>query len=241
MHFYQVGKKKSPPLVILHGWGLSGDKYQKLAELLSSQYHVTVPDLPGFGKTKEPPKPYELADYARRVEKLLKENNLTDVNLIGHSFGGRVALKLANQSPKLVKSLVLTGTPGVEKRDLKRSAKRALYWTAAKSMKGFSFLPPVRRLKERFYSTRDIGKLDGVMKQTFLKVVKEKLDKEAVQIQQPTLLLWGLRDQMTPAKDAEKMLRIIPHSYLKMFTKVGHRLPYEKPHEFAREVVQFLN
>lgn len=240
MHFYELGSKKNPPLVILHGWGLEGEKYRELAGLLSNDYRVLVPDLPGFGKTPPPSRPYDVWDYAKKVKAKLKEKDISEAHFIGHSFGGRILLKMANKYPDLVKSLVLTGTPGVEKFDAKRTGKRIIYWTAAKGLKGFSFLPPVRKVRNKFYEKRDFGKVDGVMKETFLKVINERLEKEAKKVQQPTLLLWGMRDQMAPARDAQKMLKIIPHSYLKIFTRVGHKLPYEKPHEFAREVLQFL-
>jgi pimeloyl-ACP methyl ester carboxylesterase len=241
MHHYQLGSAKKPALVILHGWGLEGSKYKKLAQLLSSDFQVIVPDLPGFGETKEPTKAYTLSDYAKKVKSFLKEKGIIEAHFVGHSFGGRITMKMANSYPKLVKSLVLTGSPGVEKFDLKRSTKRCIYWVAAKCMKIFGFLPPLKKIKKRFYAKRDFGKLEGVMKKTFLKVIRERLEKEAKKIQQPTLLLWGRRDQMAPARDAQKMLKIIPHSYLKIFTRVGHKLPYEKPYEFSREVAQFVD
>lgn len=241
MHYYEHGKKTNPPLVLLHGWGLEGERYQKLAKALSQDFRVIVPDMPGFGKTNLPPKAYEVDDYGRRVKGFLTEQGINNAHFIGHSFGGRVLIKMANKYPDLVESVVLTGAPGVERFIPKRTAKRVLYWSAAKGMKGLSFLPPIKRLKNRFYADRDFGKVEGIMKDTFLKVIRERLDTEAKNIQQPTLLLWGLKDQMAPAKDAEKMLKLIPNSYLKMFTKSGHKLPYEKPEEFAREVRQFLS
>ncbi|MDP2691007.1 MAG: alpha/beta hydrolase [bacterium] len=240
MHHYQLGSKRKPCLVILHGWGIDGGNYQELAKLLSDNFFVLVPDLPGFGKTPEPKQAFNVSDYAKEVQKWLKTEGVQEAYFIGHSFGGRVLIKLSQLSPDLVKGLILTGTPGIERFQWKRSLKRLLYGVAAKGLKMFSFVPAVKRLRTRFYRSRDLGKLDGVMKQTFLKVIKEPLLRSAQAIQKPTLLLWGNRDQMTPVGDAERMLQIIPGSYLKIFTRVGHRLPYEKPHEFAREVIQFF-
>lgn len=240
MHHYQLGSAKKPVLVILHGWGLEGSLYKKLAELLSQDFHVIVPDMPGFGKTEAPSRAYRVIDYAHEIKAFLKEQGVSEAHFIGHSFGGRVTMKLANSSPKLVKSLVLTGTPGVEVFDIKRTVKRMIYWCGAKGLKLFAFLPPIKKLKHRFYSTRDFGKLEGVMKKTFLKIIRERLEKEAKVIKQPALLLWGRRDQMAPARDAQKMLKLIPHSYLKIFTRSGHKLPYEKPYEFSQAVTQFV-
>jgi|CXWL01.1.fsa_nt_gi pimeloyl-ACP methyl ester carboxylesterase len=240
MHFSSLGNSPQPALLILHGWGLKSDYYQDLGKLLADDFRVLIPDLPGFGKTPAPKKIYDVSAYAAAVKKLLNDEDIDEVVIVGHSFGGRIALSLAQSSPKLVKALVLTGTPGVEKFHLKRSLKRAVYWTAAKGMKIISFLPPVKRLRARFYQHRDLGTLSGVMKETFLRVIKQDLTPLLKSLRQPVLLLWGARDQMVPVYDAERMLKLIPHSYLKIFTKVGHKLPYQLPHEFAREVVQFF-
>lgn len=240
MHFIKLGRKNKPALIILHGWGLSSDKYKKLGSLLSGDFQVFIPDLPGFGNSEDPGKPYGNDDYAKEIIAFAKEQDIKEAYFIGHSFGGRIAMKLANKDPKLVKGLVLTGVPGVEKFYWKRSLKRFIYWSSAKSLKAFTFIPAVKKIRRKFYSNRDIGKLDGVMMETFNKIIKENLDNAAKKIQQPTLLLWGNRDQMALVIDAEKILTIIPHSYLKIFTKVGHRLPYEKPYEFAREVINFF-
>lgn len=240
MNYYTFGRKTNPTLVILHGWGNSGEQYKELAKILSEDFYVIVPDLPGFGQTAPPSKAFDVLAYAREVKRFLKAQGIEEAIFLGHSFGGRISIKLAGNEPKLVTKLILTGAAGVEKFKLKRSLKRGAFWIIAKKLKLFSFLPPVQRLRERFYRHRDFGKVEGVMKETFLKVIKENLTKDAKEITQPTLLLWGAKDQMTPIYDAEKMLKIIPHSYLKIFTRATHKLPYEMPHEFAREVVQFI-
>lgn len=239
MHHYTLGKSSHPPLLLLHGWGLDGIQYQVLAKQLSRNWFVIVPDLPGFGKTEAPKKPYRLKDYVDEVKALMKELKIKQAVFVGHSFGGRISMKLAVSDPKLVSKLILTGAPGVERFHWKRSLKRLISWTAAKILKYFTWLPPIKKLRKRFYRNRDLGKLSGVMEQTFRQIISEGLTKTAKKIEQDTLLLWGAKDMMAPVEDAEKMLQVIPHSYLKIFTKVGHKLPYEKPHEFAQEVERF--
>ena len=240
MHFYKQGTKRKPALIILHGWGIDGSNYNKLAGLLAKDFYVLAPDLPGFGATPAPEKSYDVKDYADAVKELINEQNLKKVYLLGHSFGGRISIKLASHYTELVKGIVLTGVPGIERFNWKRSLRRGIYWTAAKGLKIFGFLPPIKKLKKKFYANKDFGKLEGIMKETFLKVIKEDLSKEAKNISCKTLLLWGAKDQMAPVIDAEKILKIIPQSNLKIFTKVGHKLHYEKAHEFAREVTNFL-
>jgi pimeloyl-ACP methyl ester carboxylesterase len=235
------GSKKHPCIVILHGWGNSSEQYLVLARLLGKNFYVLVPDLPGFGKTSQPKEPYSVSDYGKEVEKLLEEKKIKKSYIIGHSFGGRIAIKLAAQKKTKIPALILTGTAGIEAFKWKRTVKRIIAWSLAKFLKPFCFLPPLKVLRNRFYRKKDFGALSGIMKRTFLKVIREKLDKYAKQIECPTLLLWGRRDMTTPVHDAEKILKLIPNSYLKIFTRVGHRLPYEKPHEFSREVIQFFS
>lgn len=240
MHIQTYGSKKSPKLVILHGWGIDGTKFSELAKILAKHFYVVVPDLPGFGKSIPPRKAADVSSYARAIKKQLKELKISEAAFIGHSFGGRIAIKLSAESPDLISSLVLTGAAGVEAFQLKRSLKRTIYWMAAKILRLFSWIPLIAKIRNRFYAKRDFGKVDGVMKETFLKVITEKLDPFAKSIHQQTLLLWGSRDQLTLVCDAEKLLKIIPNAYLKIFSGVGHNLPYKRPHEFAREVKQFL-
>lgn len=239
MQYFTVGQKDRFPLVLLHGWGLSGEKYRELAQIVSKHFYVLVPDFPGFGSSEAPAKPWTIEEYARALKMFLDDHQILSCIIVGHSFGGRVGIQLASMYPKLVKAFIMSGTPGIEAFDFRRSLKRFFYFSGAKLLKVFSFLPPVKRLKEKFYAHRDYGKLEGVMKGTFLKVIREKLDEPAKKIKCPTLLLWGSRDQMVFPKDAEKMLKLIPGSYLKIFAKVGHALPYERPHEFSREIIHF--
>ena len=107
MNFYQLGQKKNPALIILHGWGLDGSTYHKLAELLANDFFVLVPDLPGFGKTRAPQKPYDVLEYAKRVKKFMKLQKIDEAFIVGHSFGGRVTVKLVPSGPPSKKSLML--------------------------------------------------------------------------------------------------------------------------------------
>ncbi len=240
MSFMTFGNQDSKPLLFLHGWGVCGEKYAELGRILAKDFFVIIPDLPGFGKTPAPAQAFSVQDYASSMMEFIHQQGLKRVFLLCHSFGGRIALKLASEHSELFTAMILSGTPGVERFSLKRSLKRSLAWLIAKVLKPFRGIPQVERIRSRFYEKRDLGKLEGVMKETFLKVVAEDLTPCAKKISLPTLLLWGIRDRLTPVMDGEKLLEVIPGSYLKIFANVGHALPYEKPHEFARDVRSFL-
>src|SRR3989338_3028071 len=98
-------------IIILHGWNLSADRFSPLLnELEKNQYKVYCPDLPGFGNSKLADKALYLDDYIKFVEKYIDRYQLDDVIIIGHSFGGRIAIKMATSNRKL-KALIVSGTP----------------------------------------------------------------------------------------------------------------------------------
>jgi pimeloyl-ACP methyl ester carboxylesterase len=239
--FYKtIGNMASPALIILHGWGISGSDFYRLANLLSKHFYVVVPDLPGFGQSPEPPSPWSVTDYAKTVLSFMREQEISSASIIGHSFGGQIAIVMASLSPGRIQNLVLTGASGVEAFYLKRSTKRLVYLVAGKILKWFTWIPLVQRIKDRFYKHRDYQKVTGVMRETFKKVITERQNRACQKVECPTYLLWGNDDQLTPVYDADLINSLIPKSKLKIFSNVGHNLPYAKPHEFAKEVETFL-
>lgn len=286
LFFKTFGQKSFTPLLILHGWGLSGETFYELAQLLSKNFYVLVPDLPGFGKSKvasqairsggadrggdgakdkgvlkigergnggtifstplsagpiegEPTEPWTVPHYAKAILSFMSEQDIRSASILGHSFGGQTALVMASINPERVQNLILCGASGVESFNLKRSAKRLMYLVASKLLKYLTFIPAVRRLKDRVYQSRDYSKVEGVMRETFKKVIKERQDEACRKVRCPVYLLWGQTDRLTPMHDADKLNALLPKSKLKIFSNVGHKLPYQKPFEVAREVLTF--
>jgi pimeloyl-ACP methyl ester carboxylesterase len=117
-------------IVILHGWGLSKKKFDPLVEQLTNNgYDAKALDFPGFGESKSPVKPFTLSDYAEYLYSYLKKEDIKYPIFIGHSFGGRVALRFSTLYPKSVRALILTGTPGytpVSRKKLRNIQQRRL-------------------------------------------------------------------------------------------------------------------
>ncbi len=237
------GKKYN--IVILHGWGLSGGRFDPLIQEFSHLgYKVFAPDLPGFGERAMPTTPLRLTDYVRFLDSFLTKNNISQPVLIGHSFGGRIALKYQKLHPKKTKALILTGTPGftpVAKR------KIVFFSLLAKLGKVFVALIPFPEFKEalrRWYyyvaGARDFYRARGVMRDIFKLVVNEELITSMLAVDCPCLLLWGGEDIIVPLAVADKMKHIIEGAKLVIVTGSDHGLPYKKPEEFATNVDQFL-
>ena len=104
-----------PAVLILHGWGGSSDSWEKIQKILSERnYSIICPDLPGFGKSQTPLSPWTLQDYIHFVLKFAENLHLNSFYLIGHSFGGRIAVKMAVNHSSMIKKLILCDPAGIK-------------------------------------------------------------------------------------------------------------------------------
>lgn len=232
------------PIIILHGWGLSGRKYRRLILKLGANYHVLAIDLPGFGQTPLPPLTWGLPEYSQFIISLTKVLKLKKYVLVGHSFGGRVAIELASRRPKELNKLVLTGVP------LTRMPKgfRLAFWLGAKLGKKLSTVFPFslaahqgRRWLYRLARANDYVKETSDRKQIFNKIIKTKQKKLLAKIKVPTLVVWGKKDRLTPLVNARQLKRGLANCQLLLIERAGHRLPYQKPTECARAIEEFCH
>lgn len=233
------------PLVILHGWNLSAAKFIPLSrELKKLGYRIYVPDLPGFGKNEMVEKPLNLVDYAIFVEAYLKKHKLAKAVIIGHSFGGRIALKMAAAKNGNLAALVLTGTPGF----LPLPKIKVLFFMLLAKIGGLFFsLPIINRLakvmRKILYKTAgasDFYQTKENMRQTFKNIVREELFEYMKRIKLPTLLLWGRDDRVVPLAVAFRMLKTISRAQLQIINQARHGVPWTHPEEFSRHLDRFL-
>lgn len=234
---------KKYPIIILHGWAttMTGSRYQKLQTILEKKgFKVFAPDLPGFGKEPLTKPVMDLDDYVSFVKDFMKKKKMSRAILIGHSFGGRIAAKLTAQNPDLVEELILTGSPLIRK---KLSLKKQIITTITKSGKSAVELLPENvshMLKKGLY--RAIGEYDyykaGNLKETFKKIINEDLLSLLPTIQTKTLVIWGAADTFVPVPIGEEIASIIPHAQFILVPNATHKLPYEYPQEFAKEVLR---
>jgi pimeloyl-ACP methyl ester carboxylesterase len=224
------GSGAAPPLLFLHGWGVGHDAYMPLLEQLSATHTVYAPDMPGFGKTPEPPKPWDVDEYADFVASYCGANGLTDPVCMGHSNGGRVLLRLiSREDPDFTPpKIVLFNSAGLKpKRGLKVRIKVYTYKIAK------FFLRPFPKLLERYRAGKgsaDYRAASPVMKAAMTKLLSADLTADLPNIKAPTLLIWGEDDTATPLSDGRKMERLIPDAGLAVLPG-GHwafleRLPH---------------
>lgn len=231
------------PLVLLHGWGSSGEVMWPLAKQLSDRRQCYVLDFPGFGDSSAPDRPWSVDDYADLVRQFITDQKLEKTDLLVHSFGARIALKLCArpEDGKLIGKVLITGGAGMKP---KRSASYYLKKYAAKLLKApFSLLPPALREKglQKLRSTAlwkalgsgDYRQLSGVMRMTFVKTVTEYLEPCLPEIPHEVLLLWGQNDRATPLYQARRMEEGIEQAALVVMDHAGHYAFLDRPSHFA--------
>lgn len=233
MKFFKVGSSKNF-VVFLHGWGADRNSFMWLKDFFPEQSLVLV-DFPGFGESPEPERPYSVFDYVCELKDLLENFEISSLTLVGHSFGGRVAIKFAflfqNEFENF--KLCLVDSAGIiPRRGLK-------YYYRVYKYKLYKKLFPSSKKLLKFGSS-DYVKLSPVMKQTFIKVVNEDLSSYAKFINAKTLIVWGSRDTETKLYMAKKLNKLIRGSMLKIIDGAGHFCFLEQPTEFAIILDTFL-
>ncbi len=230
-------------ILILHGWGwpISSPQWSKVKTLLENRdYRVFVPDLPGFGKTPQPPKPWTIDDYAEWTRGFCEKNNLSQFFLLGHSFGGSLATKFAIRYPEKVKKMILVDSAGIRKKRLKKEIQKAV----AHFLNKFSFLQFYPQLKKFAYKTifrrSDYLLTEGIMKETYLNVINDDISESFSKVSVPTLLIWGKNDKITPLWHAYFIKEKVAGAELQIMPGIKHNPHFESPEALAEKIIEFL-
>lgn len=215
----------SRQVLILHGWGSKSERWQTVAKLLSGRgFKVIIPDLPGFGKSDKPNKAWGLDDYSNIINELVSKLELNRFSLLGHSFGGNVAIKYSLNNPEKIERMYLVGASCIRKESFR---KKVLY-ILSKLFKFLSFIPPIKKAFYRAIKS-DYAEIDGIMKEIYLKTIKKDLSDLLEKINVPTLVIWGERDNITSLKNAYIINSKIRNSEIKIIPRVKHNLHLECP------------
>lgn len=230
-------------VLLLHGWGDTLATFDALIGELGSKRFVRL-DLPGFGGSELPSEPWDVSRYAAFVRHFLDKLGIAEPDiLVGHSFGGRIAIKGVASGLFRPKRLVLVASAGAAARG---GARRRVFSLLAKAGKLLTVFPPFslfkERLRRRLYETA--GSADylraGSMRETFSNVVRENLVADATKIRIPTLLIWGEQDTETPLAEARVLERAISGSRLAIVPGAGHFVQRDRPRETVERIRAFI-
>jgi len=219
----------TPKVLALHGWGRDHSDFAAALEGIPS---IAV-DLPGFGATPAPSLPMGAEGYSQAVASMLSVFPTAPV-VVGHSFGGRVALHLAAKG--LVSGLLLVGTPVVRLGTRRRPPLGYLL------TKRFAFLLGENRLERarKRYGSADYRAATGVMRDVLVKTVNETYEGLLPSIGCPVRLLWGAMDVEVPVGVAEVTVGSLPGATLRVVPEVGHHLPTVAPEILRGELLEML-
>ena len=265
VHYYtwKNSERGSSALLFLHGWRSEGTIWFPIipALLEKTSCDIYTLDLPGFGKSQTPPPSFSLDDYREIIKAFVEKLGLTlrssteahsksnaeglaRVILVGHSFGGRIAIKLASgacfevEPQNIVWGLVLVDSAGVRIENTNPEAKKLI----AKIVKPFFRLPLISRLRKPLY--RAIGSEDYLatpeLREVFVRVINEDLRPLLSGIKAKTLIVWGENDDITPIEAAEIMQKEIPRAELVVLPDAGHFSFLDQKEKFVEILIKFL-
>ncbi len=235
--FAEVFGEGPPRILALHGWGRRGIDFKPSLEGIPT----LAPDLPGFGATPPPTEVIGATGYADMIAAILPEFDRPPV-LVGHSFGGRVAMCLAVKHPESVGPIVLTGVPLLRLRTPSRPSPgyRAIRYLNKAGLVSDDRLEKERRKR----GSADYRAASGVMRDILVKVINETYEIELESVVQPVTLLWGREDTEVPVEVAEQAAEIRREAglavTLTVVDGVGHLLPLQAPGELRRVVESVL-
>jgi pimeloyl-ACP methyl ester carboxylesterase len=231
------------PIVMLHGWGQNLQSLQPMGELLAYKDKVHIIDLPGFGKSPPPPEDWDTTQYADRICQYLDDNGIAQADMLGHSFGGRVSIRLAHKYPNRVRSITLINSGGLQRQ---RTFKQSLRSQWVRNMRNSFKISPLYRNELLTWHTQKYGSRDylnaGAMQGTLVKTVSEDVTEIVKQIPAPVLLLWGEADTETPVEMGHRYHSLFPNSQLITIPNRDHFMfQAEGAHLCAYYVDKFLS
>lgn len=223
-----IDEGEGEAILLLHGWGANITLYAGIIKVLSQEHRVIALDMPGFGKTSEPPEPWCVDDYVDFVMKFIESLELVRFDIVVHSFGGRVFFKMNAREnlPFTIERAVLIDSAGIlPKKSLRQKVSLRCYkiGRAVMSTKILHFLYPdaVDNMRRKRGSA-DYNSATPTMRATLVKVVNEDLEPLMHLVKCPTLLIWGDKDTATPLSDAKRMEELIPDAGLVVCEGAGH-------------------
>ena len=240
INYIDEGEGKT--IVLFHGWGANKEAFTPIIKKLSAYMRVVALDFPGFGKSDEPSAIWDVDTYAEFMKNFINKADCEGAIWLGHSFGGRVIIKLFDKMATKPSRIVLVDSAGIKpKRGLDYYVKVYSYKIGKKILK----LPVINKtgLYEKLVKnagSSDYKALSENMRATMSRVVNEDLRHHLPHIGVPTLLIWGDKDTATPIGDAHIMDSLLPDSGIVTLEGAGHFSYLDRPGKFFAALEYFV-
>ena len=201
---YGTGEKD---IILLHGWGQNIQMMKPVGDQLASKFRIFILDLPGFGASEEPKTVWNISDYSNMLEQFIIKLSIKKPIIIGHSFGGRIAIRYSADNP--IEKLILFGSPCIRTKK-----KLPLYVKFLKTLKKIPGLDSFGEKMKKYIGSRDYKAASPTMRKILVQVVNEDLSSYAAKIEEPTLLIWGENDTESLVSEAKQLEAIMPDAGL---------------------------
>lgn len=239
-----------PVVVLLHGLGGSTANWAFNVAALAAKFRVVVPDQVGFGLSDKPFINYRVGTYVDFLDKFLAELKIERASLVGNSMGGWIAASYALKHPSKVERLVLVDAAGfAAPKEFDLAALSGLNPSTRDAMSRLAQLVFFNKAMASdaavdMLLTQRLTAGDGYTIQSLVESVhrgEDMLDGKLAALKQPTLIVWGREDGLTPlAREGQKYRQGIPHAEMVVFEQCGHIPQVEKAAEFNAAALKFL-
>lgn len=243
LNYTDSGEKELPVIILMHGWGCNISTLASIEAIFRGKMRVINIDLPGHGQSSEPPTIWGVDEYTRLLEEFVARLGLKSPSLLGHSFGGRVAILYASRNE--VDRVVLVDAAGIKPR------RHLKYYLKVYSFKAAKRLLPLllgkengKRAIDRWRGksgSDDYRNSSDIMRGVMSRCVNQDLKQYMPLIKAPVLLIWGEEDTATPLSDAKTMEKLIPDAGLVSFPGCGHYSFLDNPLGFKAVIKSFFN
>ena len=254
-----------PVVLLLHGLGCDHTTWLPVIESLARRYTVVAPDLLGHGLSDKPRADYSVGGYANGMRDLLTVLGIDKVTVVGHSFGGGVAMQFAYQFPERTERMVLVAPGGLGPEV--SPAIRAVTTPGFHQVMGVLTLPVVRHVgkagmralsRTSWKATRDLDEVaeifdsfkDPASRHAIRHVVRAVVDwrgqivtmadRAYLTEAMPMCVVWGRDDQVIPVRHASNAARLAPEARVEVIPNAGHFPHKDHPHRFAKVVHEFI-
>jgi 2-hydroxy-6-oxonona-2,4-dienedioate hydrolase len=238
--FRFIEEGQGEPLLLLHGLFGSLSNYDGQIEYFRQNYKVIVPLLPLLDLDLLHT---SVGGLEKHVHKFVELRDYKNINLLGNSLGGHVALMYILKHPERIRSLTLTGSSGLFENGMGDTYPKRGDYEYIRKKTELTFYDPKMASKElvdELYEMVNVRikaiKIIALAKSA----IRNNLGDEVSQIKQPTLLIWGNNDTITPPFVGKEFQRLIPNSELHFIDKCGHAPMMETPEEFNAILLKFL-
>lgn len=230
-----IKKGTGKTVLIIPGWGTVINTYTTLINSISTYANVICLDMPGFGESEEPKNSWNLDNYITFIIHFIQEQKINELDIIGHSNGGRIIIKLMSNKEVNFKidKIILIGSAGiVHKKTMLQKIKVSTF----KFCKIIAQTKPIKAIFPNFldkvknyFGSSDYKNANPIMRETMVKLINEDVKKFLPNIKAPTLLIWGENDTATPIADAHIMEQMIPDAGLVEIKGCTHYVFLENP------------